>query len=52
MVNKYYDLVDKYKLCNNIVLLSQGRINPYHVLHDTIKNELIKNYIIYLYNVR
>lgn len=47
MIYVYYDLIDKYKLCNNIILLSQRRINPYYVLHDIIKSKLIKNCVSY-----
>lgn len=48
MVNKYYDLIDKNELYNNILLLFQRRINPYYVLHDNIKNELVKKCIFHL----
>lgn len=48
MIYVYYDLIDKYKLCNNIILLFQRRINPYYVLHDTIKSNLTKRCVNYI----
>lgn len=48
MMYAYYDLVDKYKLCNNIILLFQISINPYYVLHDIIKSNLTKRCVNYI----
>ncbi len=40
-----WDIVDRIKLINNMILISQKMINPNKVLYDTIYNNLTKNCI-------
>ena len=47
-----WDMIDRCKLYNNMILLSQRRINPNQVLYDTIRNELAKNYVKQVFNIR
>ena len=51
-IMNYWDMIDRCKLYNNMILLSQRRINPNQVLYDTIRNELAKNYIKQVFNIR
>ena len=47
-----WDMIDRYKLYNNMILISQRRVNPDQVLYDTIRNELAKNYVKQVFNIR
>ena len=47
-----WDITDKIKLYNNIVLISQRRVNPYQVFNNTISNEIVKSYIKQIYNMK
>ena len=51
-IMNYWDMIDRCKLYNNMILLSQRRINPNQVLYDTIRNELAKNYVKQVFNIR
>lgn len=48
----YLDIIDICKLYNNVILISQRRVNPNHVLYDTICNELAKSYLKQVFNIR
>ena len=48
----YWDVFDRLKLCNNLVLVTQGRANPNKILYDTICEELAKSYIKLVFNLR
>lgn len=45
-------MIDIYKLYNNVILISQRRVNPNQVLYDTICNELAKSYLKQVFNIR
>ena len=51
-IMNYWDMIDRYKLYNNMILISQRRVNPNQVLYDTIRNELAKNYVKQVFNIR
>ena len=51
-IMNYWDIIDRCKLYNNIILISQRRVNPNQVLYDTIRNELTKNYVKQVFNIR
>ena len=51
-VINYWDMIDRYKLYNNIILISQRRVNPNKVFYDIICNELVKSYIKQILNIR
>lgn len=51
-IMNYLDIIDRYKLYNNMILISQRRVNPNQVLYDTIRNELAKNYVKQVFNIR
>ena len=48
----YWDMIDRCKLYNNMILISQRRVNPNQVLYDTIRNELAKSYVKQIFNIR
>lgn len=47
-----WDTIDICKLYNNVILISQRRVNPNQVLYDTIRNELAKSYVRNVFNIR
>ena len=47
-----WDMIDRCKLYNNMILISQKRVNPNQVLYDTIRNELDKSYVKQVFNIR
>ena len=51
-IMNYWDMIDKYKLYNNMILIFQRRVNPNQVLYDTIRNELTKSYVKQVFNIR
>ena len=51
-IMNYWDMIDRCKLYNNMILLSQRRINPNQVLYDTIRYELAKSYVKQALNIR
>ena len=51
-IMNYWNKIDKCKFCGNMILISQRRTNPYQVLYDTICNELAKNCVKQVFNVR
>lgn len=51
-IMNYWDMIDRYKLNNNIILISKRRVNPNQVLYDTIRNELVKSYVKQVFNIR
>ena len=51
-IMNYWDMIDRYKLYNNMILISQRRVNPNQVLCDTIRNELAKNHVKQVFNIR
>ena len=48
----FWDLIDCYKLGCNIRLASNHVISYEKVAFDTLKNELIKNYLRNLYGIK
>lgn len=51
-VMKCWDIVDRIKLYNNMILISQRRVNPYQVFYNTVNNEIVKNSIKQVFNIR
>ena len=51
-IMNYWDMIDRYKLYNSMILISQRRVNPSQVLYDTIRTELAKNYVKQVFNIR
>ena len=51
-IMNYWDMIDRYKLYNNMILISQRRVKPNQVLYNTIRNELAKNYVKQVFNIR
>lgn len=51
-IMKYWDITDKCNFYNNMILISQRRLNPNQVLCDTIRNELAKCYVKQVFNIR
>ena len=45
-------MIDTCKLYNNVILISQRRANLNQVLCDAICNELAKNYLKQVFNIR
>ena len=48
----YWDIIDRCKLYNNMILISQRRVNPNQVLYDNFRNELAKSYVKQIFNIR
>ena len=51
-IMNYWDIIDRCKLYNNMILISQRKVNPKQVLYDTIRNELAKSYVKQVFNIR
>ena len=51
-IMNYWDMIDRCKLYKNMILISQRRVKPNQVLYDTIRNELAKNYVKQVFNIR
>ena len=51
-IMNYWDMIDRCKLYKNMILISQRRVKPNQVLYDTIRNELAKNYVKKVFNIR
>lgn len=51
-IMNYWDMIDRYKLYNNMILISQRSVNPNQVLYFTIRNEFAKSYIKQVFNIR
>ena len=51
-IMNYWDMIDRCKLYNNMILISQRTVNPNQVLYDTIRNELAKSYVKQVFNIR
>lgn len=51
-IMKTWDIVDKIKLINNCILISQGKKNACSVLLEHITNNYTKNYIKFLFGIR
>ncbi len=51
-IMNYWDMIDRCKLYNNMILISQRRMNPNQVLYETICNELAKSYVKQVFNIR
>ena len=51
-IMNYWNMIDRCKLYNNMILISQRRVKPNQVLYDTIRNELAKNYVKQVFNIR
>lgn len=47
----YLDMIDRCKLYNSMILISQRKINPNQVLYETICNELAKSYVKQVFNM-
>ena len=47
-----WNMIDRIKLYNNIILISQRRVNPYQVFYNTVNNAIIKSCIKQIYNIR
>lgn len=48
----YWEMIDRCKLYNNMILIFQGKVKPNQVLYDTIYNELAKSYVKQVFNIR
>ncbi len=46
------DILTKCKLYYSILQIYQNRTNPYQVLYNSLKDELIKRYLKNTYNIR
>ena len=51
-IMNYWDMIDRCKLHNNMILIFQRKVNPKQVLYDTIRNELAKSYVKQVFNIR
>ena len=51
-IMNYWDMIDRCKLYNNMILISQRKVNPNQVLYDNIRNELAKSYVKQIFNIR
>ena len=51
-IMNYWDMIDRCKLYNNMILISQRKVNPKQVFYDTIRNELAKRYVKQVFNIR
>ena len=51
-IMNYWDIIDRCKLYNNMILISQRKVNPKQVLYETICNELAKSYVKQVFNIR
>lgn len=47
-----WDMIDRCKLYNNMILIFQGRANPNQVLYEAVRNEQVKDYVKQVFNIR